>query len=506
MTDTTSIVNVTITKATAQITRTGFGTPLLLVTHDVIPDLAKIYSSLSEMETDGFTSSDLAHKMATALLGQNPKISQFVLGKRVNQPTRLIRMTPVATPVADAVNAIEISSDDGTTDFEFTADSTPTVTEITAGLVAALNQDAWVTVTPYVVGDYVINSGNAYKCVTAGTSGATGPVGTGAGEIDGTVVWDFKGPEQNIVAVDNTTDLTIQSAATPGGVTQAGVPFGAVYDRSQMGMKDETIDAGIAADLAALRLVNDDWYAITGDWWDEATADALAAVIETLQKLHIWSNGDTDVLDAADATDVFSVMQGKAYDRSGGIWHSAPHTHPAAAWLGVMLAFDPGQATWMFKTLAGISFDTFTAGELTALSTKNANNYLRIGGQNMTQDGVIHGGASIYIDNVRSLDFAATRISEDVFAYLKPQPKVPYTDLGATGVQNVVDGRLQSMTFDGDGSGQIFSTDPQPVVTVPLVADVSAANKTARLLPDVNFTATFAGAIHRVDVNGVVSF
>jgi hypothetical protein len=500
-----TIVQVLITRATAALTRVGFGTPLLLVTHDVIPDLAKSYGGLDEMEDDGFTSADLAHKMATALLGQNPKVSSFILGKRTRQPTRLVRLTPVATPAASALHLVTIDSDDGTTLFEFTTDATPTVAEITAGINAAIEQTAWVTTTAYVVGDYVRNSGNVYKCVVAGTSGATGPVGTGPGEVDGTVTWDFKGPVQNINPTDDGpgTSILIQSADAPDGTPTASVPFGVEYDRTQFDSKDETTDPGIADDLSDVRDVNDDWYAITGDWWDEATADALAAVIETLQRAHIWSNGDTDVLDAADTTDAFSVMNGKAYERSGGIWHSNPHSHPAAAWIGRMLPFDPGDATWKFKTLGGISFDEFTSGELAALVAKKANHYIRVAGLNITAEGVMHQGE--FIDTIRGLDFVAQRIAEDVFAHLQANPKIPYTDAGAASIQGVVDGRLQSATKPGGGSGQIFTDDPAPVVTVPLVADIDASTRASRLLPDVDFTATLAGAVHNVQVNGTVA-
>ena len=51
----------------------------------------------------------------------------------------------------------------------------------------------------------------------------------------------------------------------------------------------------------------------------------------------------------------------------------------------------------------------------------------------------------------------------------------------------------------------ILAADPAPTVTVPKVADVSAADKTARLLPDMKFTGTLAGAIHKVTITGVVS-
>jgi hypothetical protein len=499
-----NIVNVQITKETAALTRVGFGTPLLLVTHDVIPDIAKVYADLDEMTDDGFTTGDLAYRLAAALLAANPKVDQFVLGKREQQPTRLVKLTPKATPLADTLYLVTITSSDGSTLFEFTTDSTPIVAEITAGLDAAMTQDLWVTATPYVVGDYVRNAGgNVYKCVVAGTSGATGPVGTGPGEIDGTVTWDYKGPVQNINSTDNTTDLTVQSADAPDGTPTAGAPFAISFDRALLDFEDQTTDAGIATDLAAVRNVNDDWYAVTGDWWDEATADALAAVIETLERIQIWSSADTDILDAGVTDDAASNLKAKAYERSGMIWNATPEVGIAAAWIGVMLPFDPGAATWKFKQLSGQTPDALTSSEQTALRAKSCNFYYTVAGLNITSEGVMHQGE--FIDTVRALDFVGQRIAEDVFRLLAVLPKIPYTDGGASQVQSTVDARLQSATAPGSGSGQIFSTDPAPVVTVPLVADIDENTRATRLLPDVAFTATLAGAIHNVEVSGVVS-
>ena len=50
-----------------------------------------------------------------------------------------------------------------------------------------------------------------------------------------------------------------------------------------------------------------------------------------------------------------------------------------------------------------------------------------------------------------------------------------------------------------------LAADPAPVVTAPKVADVAAADKVARRLPDIDFTATLAGAVHEVVISGVIS-
>ena len=52
--------------------------------------------------------------------------------------------------------------------------------------------DNWTGTTFYAPGQRVLNGANIYQCVTQGTSaGAGGPVGGGAGIVDGSVTWDF---------------------------------------------------------------------------------------------------------------------------------------------------------------------------------------------------------------------------------------------------------------------------------------------------------------------------
>ena len=69
----------------------------------------------------------------------------------------------------------------------------------TAGRLAK----TWVTATTYVVGQVRKNGANVYYVTTAGTSGATGPTGTGTAIADGTVVWNFLCPTATFVTMAN---------------------------------------------------------------------------------------------------------------------------------------------------------------------------------------------------------------------------------------------------------------------------------------------------------------
>jgi hypothetical protein len=54
------------------------------------------------------------------------------------------------------------------------------------------NYDPWQSETEYTVRKYATLDGNVYECVTAGTSGTTGPSGTASEITDGTVTWCWR--------------------------------------------------------------------------------------------------------------------------------------------------------------------------------------------------------------------------------------------------------------------------------------------------------------------------
>jgi hypothetical protein len=72
----------------------------------------------------------------------------------------------------------------------------------------------WVGLFAYVVGNRVVNSGNAYQCITAGTSAAgAGPTTTGSNITDGTVHWKW-------LSAADFTSLASAQASLPSTFTQ----------------------------------------------------------------------------------------------------------------------------------------------------------------------------------------------------------------------------------------------------------------------------------------------
>jgi hypothetical protein len=92
---------------------------------------------------------------------------------------------------------------------------------VTAASVASVqrydgvSQTAWAASTAYAAGSVVSRAGVAYVCTTAGTSGVTGPSGTGNGIADGGCVWN---------AVVARATLSANATAAVSGVAVAYAP------------------------------------------------------------------------------------------------------------------------------------------------------------------------------------------------------------------------------------------------------------------------------------------
>ena len=77
---------------------------------------------------------------------------------------------------------------------------------------------AWMAATRVVRGDYVVNAGRVYKCVTEGLTAASGgPTGTGTGIADGTATWNHYGEGTGVIRdLISKKDLLIVGTIVPG--------------------------------------------------------------------------------------------------------------------------------------------------------------------------------------------------------------------------------------------------------------------------------------------------
>jgi hypothetical protein len=381
-----------------------------------------------------FPSTTEAYKAAAEVFSQSPAPDRVAVGRR--------QVDAADVTVSTVANLTLYSVTINGVNFPFTSDASATATEIRDGLIAAVN-------------------------------GGSEPV--------------------TAAAVDaNTFSLTQD---VPGDAWTLTVSARLTIDALT------AVDA-IADDLTAINNEQSDWYGLV--LTDRTSADMQdgAAWVEANKKFFFASTKESDVInvsDPSDTTSLAAILKAAGYDRTACIYHAAADTaYPDAAFMGRILALDPGTYTAKFKNLAGVAVSVLTSTQSINALAKNCNTYEQVAGVNITADGVVSSGE--YIDTIIGIDWLEARTKERVFGKLAGALKIPYTDPGIAVVVAEIKAQLQQ------GVDRTFlSNDPAPTVTAPLAKDVATIDKQARLLPDVKFNATLAGAIHKTEINGVVS-
>lgn len=265
-------------------------------------------------------------------------------------------------------------------------------------------------------------------------------------------------------------------------------------ERLYIGLKAD--DETYAEALTAIRLVNDDWYALAIESPDAADIEAVSDYIQALPKIFLAATADAGVIDPGTSIDIASVLLGKANWRTGVLFSTeAADNFPAVAWAGDMLPRPPGSATWAFKQLAGILPDRLKSFQLAAAEEKRATVYVRIAGQNVTLEGQTSEPGN-FIDIVRGTDWIRYRMSERIFATLSAAPKIPYVGGNAI-IEQLIRGVL-------DQAVRLRVIAPNYAVSVPPAERQSPNDRAERRYSDVTFSATLAGAVHGVEVRGVV--
>lgn len=436
-----TIVHITISLQTQAITEAGFGTPLIVgINAAGWSERVRTYESLQDVGADFLTTDD-EYLAAKAIFAQSPHPPEIKIGRQAS----LVAQVQTITFSGNAVtgNTISIDIDGVTITQAFDTDQATTIAALAVKIAAQPG-----------VATAVVDGGNLVITVTAQNAG---------------------------IPVD------IDNALITGGASQA-----------TLAIATTTPNHGIQEDLAEIQDEDDAWYGLI---FTNRTADDVelaADYIETQKKIFITVSEDTGVLDTTSTTDILAILGGKSYMRTAVLYSADADQFSDAAWMGAVFWIDPGEETWMFKTLAGVTPDTLTATQRNAAKVKHCNIYINVGGENMTRDGWMVNGE--YIDIIRAADWIQARIEERVFALLKKNKKIAYTDNGIGLVTNEIRGVLQNAE-----ENEVITKDPKYSITAPLAASVPVNDRAQRKLRNVKFNARMAGAIHDVTIEGTLT-
>lgn len=435
MSDIDNIVAVSVTTETKTVTQEGFGTPLIGGYHAHYLDLVREYDEPSGLLDDSFTTADPIYKTAQKIFSQNPRPKSFKVGRFTSAPTQIIEITPLIV-----VTGTKYSGKVNGLAWTYTQGGTQTVAAACTGIQTAIDALAGVT-----------------------------------------------------AAVHTSTSVRVTTDAA-GAV----LPYSFDQAASVFTVGDITADPGIAAELAAISVADDDWYGLVLASNSPAEILAAAAVIEAQHKVFVAETGDTAARDGTSTTDVAAAVQTAGYKNTAVLVRKSIASFGAGGWLGGRLTTQPGSDTWAFKSIAGVDVEAFTAAEKAAIKAKNANYYTLVAGVGVTLNGTAASGQ--FMDVTRFVHWLIARLQESVFSTLVNAPKVPFTDAGV----DVVRSALLAVTKQGVRVGGL-AAEPAPQVLAPLVADVSDIDRAARRLPDVSVQGRLAGAIHDTDVLVTIS-
>lgn len=445
MSDLSDIVDLTISIESSGVTRAGFGTVLIGGYHNrTSGNRVSTYNKLADMTDDTFATTDLEYIAANRVKSASVAPKSFKvarLGTVAEGPTQTMDLVP-----ATAINT--------TYDFYLAITGSGTYQHATFTSSATANSSE------------ILN----------GIKGAVAALSNYAG---------------NLLATTASGKVTISGAS-------AGKHFALKSVSSTFSnVTDETADPGVAADLNTILAEDSDWYALVLTYKSQNIATAAAATIQALRKMYIVATMDREVLSASVTDDIGSALHALGYDRTIVLFnddHMGGQGDAAIA--GVWLPYTPGSETLKFKPLVGVTATNLSASNLVQLRAKKVNFYLTYAGVSIVSEGVTSQGR--FADLIRFVDALFADIQESVFALLVQEPKVPFSPAGIAQVEGVIRAALQR----GVAAGGLL---PDFTVTVPALEDVSAANKEARNLSPVEFSATSAGAIHGVTINGSVA-
>jgi Protein of unknown function (DUF3383) len=441
-------VSITTTENSAGISFAGFGTQAIASCNATFPERSRSYSDLPEMASDGMTSKTPEYRAAQKAFGQKPRPKTVKIIKMLGKPTLKYKIDIASVANSRAYTVKLKGSTIADTTCTFTSDGTALNDEITAGLLALIN---------------AIASKN-FTCTEVGSALSKDL------EITGNAPGDWFSVE-----VADVSSLTVECTHAEPATT-------------------------IAADLDAVQNADSDWYGLTYLYPSDACVKAVAAWVEDKTKLYIQHMSDSTLVTGGDATgDTCSDLKALNYARTAIIYHPDPASFVASAWMGRVLSTEPGKATWKAKVLKGVVSSALSTTQRTNARAKNLNCYTTVGVRGWTWEGKTVDGD--FIDVTRNIDWVDDRLEKRIANAIETNDIIPMSDEGI----QIIRAEMEA-TFDEAVDRKIFlGGDDAPVLSVPRAADISENDRANRLLPDMNWSAKLAGAVHKVDVFGNVA-
>ena len=258
------------------------------------------------------------------------------------------------------------------------------------------------------------------------------------------------------------------------------------------------------------------WYVVCPAGVDSEQYEAIAAYVETQKKMFCYTEND---FFGAGSDEENKSYVGDVYFRSIGVFGKESTEQdiedmPAAnhylnvAFAVKWLGYSSGSETAAFKALAGVYPSELTTTEMNQLKDAAMNFFVKVGNKNITINGMTRAGE--WCDVIRFRDWLQNDMQLRVVNLFVQNPKIPYTDNGIALVQNQMIASLKAGQAAGGIAEEEYDVDGNKIpgfeTSVPIAANLTAAEKASRKLKNCKFKERLAGAIHFAEIKGSLTY
>ena len=286
----------------------------------------------------------------------------------------------------------------------------------------------------------------------------------------------------------NTITLT---AAVPGEsfLATATVSTGATLDEAVTQVITTVgSDKLAASDLASIAENNNNWFGYVHDFTSNTDAEVAAAYAAANRKFAHFL-----VQNIADLPNL---------NTNFAAWWYTTSADSIAQWLQVAslsayLGREVGSYNPSHQLLETVDSANLSTADDQTLRDNFGNQYTTIAGADVTYDGRAANGG--WIDTYINVNWVTARMEERIFGGMVSSEKIPYDDSGIQSIGNLMAAVLQQAEDAG-----IIASEPKFTIQLPSAASVPPADRSARLLQGITFTAYTGAPINRVKINGTL--
>jgi hypothetical protein len=444
------IANVSISLATTAVSEQSFSDVLVVGPFAGTLSRYAIITSLADLEDYGIAETDDLYLAAKAVFSQSPCVSQLYIGRKLVDS---VSVTVTSASVSTYALTIGYFDEDGVEQsqtFSYTGETGDTTAEIATALAALVTGIE----------------------VTAAASGS-------------------------VITLTPSTAGDSFSVAVDGNLTKA------------LGTSSESYSLALAAVLAETT----GFYGVGIVSRESADVLSAAAWCEANNKLFGFATASATAYSSTSTTDLLSQVKALGYARTFGMYHALAATEwPELALMSNRFTFYPGAENWANVKLSAVTVDSLTETQSAIIKGKAGNTYEQFRNIAITQYGQVAAGE--WIDVIRFRDWLVDQLKVGLVTLIvkagQGAGKLPYIAAGLRMVKASIKSVLDLGVSRGGIAPEETDSDdnivPSYTITIPDITEISAANKSQRILEDVKFTARLAGAINAITLTGSLSY